>query len=513
MHPNTFEAYKVLFAVFFLFIAGVQSAALSEERGENFEDAMDGLFEGDMRLTGDQLLALGMGKEEEARTKRQGEGEGGGEDEGEFFGDAIEDGLFEGDMRLTGDQLLALQRGTLETHGDLEGVFASEPSGNAIIGTNYLWPDKTVKFELASWLSGAEKTLVRRTLQGLQAKLNSCIRFVESSSGDRIFVKNNGGGCWSSVGHQEKTYQELSLQSGGCMHAGIIEHEFLHAIGLYHHQSRSDRDYYVKIIWGNIPEKVRHNFNKYSSTVVNHFNLPYDFQSVMHYGGADFGNGRTTIQTLDPTKQNVIGQRNGVSAGDIELLKKMYTCEANTGIGGPDDWKFCTNSICQKGQGDCDNDSECAGDLVCGEDNCRDFHQGAKRTADCCTEPDDGGTDECAYTDSHANCEAWAKEGYCSDSRYGAYMAKNCKASCECSETYSCQEVGINYQERMGSRVKPGIESWQRCQKLCLDDANCWFWVWNHEGAGVYAFNCALMAAYGNKANDQNTIAGPKTCS
>ena len=81
----------------------------------------------------------------------------------------------------------------------------------------------------------------------------------------------------------------------------------------------------------------------------------------------------------------------------------------------------------------------------------------------------------------------------------------------------------------MGSRVKSGIESWQRCQKLCLDDANCWylkvltnylafaiivrFWVWNHKGAGVYAFNCALMAAYGNKANDQNTIAGPKTCS
>ena len=103
-------------------IALSTSAALSEERGENFEDAMDGLFEGDMRLTGDQLLALGMGKEEEARTKRQGEEGEGGEDEGEFFGDAIEDGLFEGDMRLTGDQLLALQRGTLETHGDLEGV-------------------------------------------------------------------------------------------------------------------------------------------------------------------------------------------------------------------------------------------------------------------------------------------------------------------------------------------------------------------------------------------------------
>ena len=96
------------------------SAALSEPKGEFFGDADAGLFEGDMRLTGDQLLALGLGKEEEARTKRQ--EEEGGEGEGEFFGDAIEDGLFEGDMRLTGDQLLALQRATLETHGDMEGV-------------------------------------------------------------------------------------------------------------------------------------------------------------------------------------------------------------------------------------------------------------------------------------------------------------------------------------------------------------------------------------------------------
>ena len=96
------------------------SAALSEPKGEFFGDADTGLFEGDMRLTGDQLLALGLGKEEEARTKRQEEEVG--EDEGEFFGDAIEDGLFEGDMRLTGDQLLALQRATLETHGDMEGV-------------------------------------------------------------------------------------------------------------------------------------------------------------------------------------------------------------------------------------------------------------------------------------------------------------------------------------------------------------------------------------------------------
>jgi len=245
------------------------------------------------------------------------------------------DELFEGDMKLTEDQLLALKWGSLETQGDLGRVSASEPlrhHRNTIIGNNYLWPSNTVKFELASELSGAEKTKVRTTLQKLQEKLKSCIRFVESSYGVRIFVKNSGGGCWSAVGHQGNTFQELSL-SGGCMHTGIIEHEFLHAIGLYHTQSRSDRDNYVEIIWANIPNEKQHNFEKYSSAVVNHFNLRYDFESVMHYKRTEWGiNGRTTIQTLDPTKQNVIGQRIGVSDGDIELVKKMYSCDGNTGI-------------------------------------------------------------------------------------------------------------------------------------------------------------------------------------
>ena len=43
-------------------------------------------------------------------------------------------------------------------------------------------------------------------------------------------------------------------------------------------QSRSDRDNYVEIIWANIPNDKQHNFNKYSSAVVNHFNLRYDFE-------------------------------------------------------------------------------------------------------------------------------------------------------------------------------------------------------------------------------------------
>merc|ERR550517_1599406 len=48
--------------------------------------------------------------------------------------------------------------------------------------------------------------------------------------------------------------------------------------------------------------------------------------SVMHYSQYAFGNGQRTIQTLDPSKQNVIGNVRGVSNLDIEIMRKMYGC-------------------------------------------------------------------------------------------------------------------------------------------------------------------------------------------
>ena len=50
----------------------------------------------------------------------------------------------------------------------------------------------------------------------------------------------------------------------------------------FRNQSRSDRDSYVKIIWSNILDDYKFAFKKYSETVVNHFNLSYDFE--VRYG-------------------------------------------------------------------------------------------------------------------------------------------------------------------------------------------------------------------------------------
>lgn len=92
-------------------------------------------------------------------------------------------------------------------------------------------------------------------------------------------------------------------------------------------QSSHDRDRFVKIHWENINENAKTNFAKFSSSIISHFGIKYDIDSIMHYGSNFFSkNGEHTIETLDPSKQAHIGQRKRLSPGDIKRINKMYNC-------------------------------------------------------------------------------------------------------------------------------------------------------------------------------------------
>ena len=56
--------------------------------------------------------------------------------------------------------------------------------------------------------------------------------------------------CWSYVG-KKSTGQTLSIGTY-CDHIAVVEHEFLHALGFLHEQSRYDREDYITINWDNI---------------------------------------------------------------------------------------------------------------------------------------------------------------------------------------------------------------------------------------------------------------------
>ena len=205
--------------------------------------------------------------------------------------------FFEGDLKLNDNQKESLTRKAGQESTGRKGR-------GALKNVRELWPGGLVKYHLSNNIWTQSKEVIRATLRDLQSKLGNCIRFQEIDTGNRIFVKWSPYRSWSWYGYQGNV-QNLELKSREFT-PGVIQHEFLHAVGLLHTQARMDRDNYIQIIWDNIHPDDKKDFNKHDS---NHFGLPYDFHSLMHYGQyacniCGYGY-RITIKTHDPKMQSV----------------------------------------------------------------------------------------------------------------------------------------------------------------------------------------------------------------
>lgn len=69
-----------------------------------------------------------------------------------------------------------------------------------------------------------------------------------------------------------------------------------------------------------------HNFNKYNHRDIDLLKIPYDFDSIMHYGRKSFSkNGKDTIRSiLDPNRP--LGQRDGFTDLDVHEINALYDC-------------------------------------------------------------------------------------------------------------------------------------------------------------------------------------------
>lgn len=227
--------------------------------------------------------------------------------------------IWQGDIDLGPAESIARTPEALErTQGPRHGVIIDALARR--------WPGGIVPYVIDPGLP--DQWRVTDAIAHIEANTDIVDFVPRTTQADYVRVASSTG-CSSAVGRQGGV-QTLNLALG--CGTGSTVHEFLHALGMHHEQSRCDRDGFVRIQWANVQAGTEHNFTAQCDFYTDVF--AYNEGSIMHYGPTAFSvNGQPTIVSLRGLDWQM-GQRNGMAGTDIQTVDLMYPRPFSASISG-----------------------------------------------------------------------------------------------------------------------------------------------------------------------------------
>jgi hypothetical protein len=189
----------------------------------------------------------------------------------------------------------------------------------------YLWPAVGGQYQIPYVIASGSGALTN--LNAAIAQFNSTfanIQFVAyATQTDYVSFYFNpadySGECEATVGRAGGEQQVGG--SGSCTLATIL-HELGHVVGLWHEQSRPDRDTYVSVNYGNLIKGSISNFNQIYDNAQT-FGTLFDYASIMEYPAFAFSrNGGPAIESIPAGIP--LSNQTGYTAADIDGIERLY---------------------------------------------------------------------------------------------------------------------------------------------------------------------------------------------
>ena len=195
--------------------------------------------------------------------------------------------------------------------------------------SKYLWPKVGSQYQIPYIITSGSGDLTNLNTAITQFNNTfSNIKFVARTT-ETDYVNfnfdpsNNSGQCEATVGRAggEQAVGGAGGSSNPCTVATIL-HEMGHTVGLWHEQSRPDRNTYISVNYGNLIKGSISNFNQIYDNLVE--STLFDYASVMEYPPFSFSrNGGPAIESIPAGIP--LSNLTGYTAADIDGIERLYS--------------------------------------------------------------------------------------------------------------------------------------------------------------------------------------------